>query len=293
MTLKTDEVEKVLIESKKNWIENKKGWLKEIKDFAIMFVIIISFGWIFINAQLLIILFDNIFASKVSASDMLIASPVKKVALNEVKKDSKANWDDFSLLKEKIIEKHLDSKLNNLKESRTDMIYKPSYSSLLKWRLVEYHIDFNTLPPDWRVIVPKLWINVHMRVLTNIPIEKIKKADYDEYLYSGVVKYPYTANPGFTWNVFIFGHSSFYWWKNNPYGTIFAKLPALRHWDNIIVFWKWKIHKYRIFKKHIVWPYQVESIYKNYTKWKYLSLMTCYPIWSDRQRLVVVAEQIE
>jgi len=37
-----------------------------------------------------------------------------------------------------------------------------------------------------------------MRVLTNIPIEKIKKADYDEYLYSGVVKYPYTANPGFT-----------------------------------------------------------------------------------------------
>jgi len=56
-----------------------------------MFVIIISFGWIFINAQLLIILFDNIFASKVSASDMLIASPVKKVALNEVKKDSKAN----------------------------------------------------------------------------------------------------------------------------------------------------------------------------------------------------------
>jgi len=84
MTLKIDEMEQVLV-------KKKRSWLKEVRDFVVMFVIIMSFGWMFINAQLFIVLFDNVFASRVSASDVLIASPVKKIAFSEVKKENKSN----------------------------------------------------------------------------------------------------------------------------------------------------------------------------------------------------------
>jgi sortase (surface protein transpeptidase) len=113
-----------------------------------------------------------------------------------------------------------------------------------------------------------LGINVHLLNLTNIPIEKIEKADYDDYLYSWVVKYPYTSDPGQTGNVFIFWHSSYYWWKHNPYWTIFAKLPALRHQDIIMLSWKWKIYKYRRFKRIII-RYIIGWCYKYICNWRW------------------------
>jgi len=287
MSLQIQELEKVV--SKK-----KKSIWSEVKDFFMIFVLIFGFGWLFINAQLFIILFDNLFHTQVSASDIVLAAPTKQLTISKVVlQEKKEEWDDFLQLKKKLLEEQLNKKLKGLRQQRTDMIYKPTYSSYLKGKLTSYHIKFNTLPPDARVIIPKLGVNVHMVNLTNIPIEKIEKADYDDYLYNGVVKYPYTPDPGQTWNVFIFGHSSYYWWKHNPYGTIFAKLPALRHGDIIIVSWNWKIYKYRIFKKFVLWPRQVQHTYKKYTKGQYLSLMTCYPIWTDRQRMVVVAERVK
>jgi sortase (surface protein transpeptidase) len=51
------------------------------------------------------------------------------------------------------------------------------------------------------------------------------------------VKYPYTPDPGQSGNILIFGHTSYYWWKKNPYGDIFAKIPLLRHGDIIEIIW--------------------------------------------------------
>jgi LPXTG-site transpeptidase (sortase) family protein len=108
-------------------------------------------------------------------------------------------------------------------------------------------------------------------------------------LYSGVVKYPYTPNPWEKWNVFIFWHSSYYWWKHNPYGTIFAKIPILKKGDKIIVEWKWRVYSYSVIKKYVLRPRQVDKIYKKYMNGYYLSIMACYPIWSDRKRMVIIA----
>jgi hypothetical protein len=76
-----------------------------------------------------------------------------------------------------------------------DYKYKLSYEKYLQNKVSSYHLIFNTLPPDPRLIIPKLGINVHIVTLSNVSEEIIKKADYDKYLYSGVVKYPYTPNP--------------------------------------------------------------------------------------------------
>jgi LPXTG-site transpeptidase (sortase) family protein len=162
---------------------------------------------------------------------------------------------------------------------------------MLKKKIHLYNIKFNTLPPDYRLVIPKLWLDVHVVTLTNIPIEKIKKADYDEYLYDGVVKYPYTPDPDKKWNVFIFGHTSYYWWKKNPYWTVFSSIPKLRHWDIMQLNWNWKTYKYKIFKKLILYPNQVDDVYRKYKNWNYLTIMWCYPIWSDRQRMVIIAKK--
>ena len=284
-----------LEELEKKTVEKKSIW-SEIRDFTIIFFIVFSFWWLFINAQLFVILFDNIFDSKVSASDINMAVPkIEKVKIKTIiNNEKKDETDNFELLKKRLLLEKLNWKLEHLKAiQKTDIVYKPSYDSILKSRLTSYHLNFNTLPPDPRLIIPKIWVNVHIVTLSNIPIEVIKKADYDKYLYHGVVKYPYTPDPWTTWNVFIFWHSSYYWWKHNPYWTVFAKIPVLRHGDIIQISWKWKIYKYKIFKKLILKPYQVDDVYRKYTNWKYLSIMACYPIWSDRERMVILSKLIK
>ena len=273
----------------------------ELKDFVVIFVIIFGFGWLFINAQLILILIDNITGEGdvVKANQVVVASPEKKVSILDIKKVEekdifvKKQWDNLNELKKKLLEEKLSKKLKNFYRYRTDGVYKPKYTDLLKDNLLSYNIKFNTLPPDGRIIIPKIWVDVHIVNLTNVSFDTIKTANYDKYLYDGVVKYPYTPEPWQNGNIFIFWHTSYYWWKHNPYGTVFSKIPRLRHWDIMELSWKWKIYKYKIFKKYILWPKQVSYFFKKYRNWQYLTIMWCYPIWSDRQRMVIVAKRVE
>ena len=270
----------------------------EIRDFITIFVIIFGFGWLFVNAQLVLILIDNIaWNDTVKANEVVLATPTKQISINniETKKEEKIeNSDNLENLKRHLLEKKINEKLNHIhKKYRTDSIYKPKYNDLLKNNIKSYNIKFNVLPPDARLSIPKIWVDVHIVTLSNIPIDKIKKADYDEYLYDGVVKYPYTTDPGQKGNVFIFGHTSYYWWKKNPYGTVFSKIPRLRHGDIMELTWNGKIYKYEIFKKLILSPRQVSWVYKKYKNGEFLTIMGCYPIGSDRQRMVIIAKRLK
>jgi len=42
-------------------------------------------------------------------------------------------------------------------KNRNWILYKPSYESLVKNNVNNYDISFNTLPPDNRIIIPKIW----------------------------------------------------------------------------------------------------------------------------------------
>lgn len=267
---------------------------QEIRDFSIIFIIIVGFGWLFINAQLITIIFDSIVnKTSVSANEIIFPSSQKAVNLSSVEnKQEKEGNEDISRLKERIFKEKLSKKLSNIKNiERTDILYKPSYESIIKNNIKSYNINFNILPPDNRLIIPKIWVDAHIVTLTNVPIKTIEDANYDDYLYKWVVKYPYTWKPWEKWNVFIFGHTSYYWWKKNPYGTVFAKIPQLRHWYSIYLIWNWKEHEYKIFKKVVVYPNQVDEVYKKYQDGEYLTIMWCYPIWSDKQRMLVIAKK--
>ncbi len=288
---------KVLLVKYKNKLTR---FVTEIKDFVVVFTIVFWFGWLFVNAQLVLIMIDNItWDDVVSANEITLVDPShteEKISLNKEKTNLKKNitqWDDLELLKRELLNKKLNSKLKKLHSNyKTDAIYKPNYNTDLKNKLSTYTIKFDKLPPDPRIIIPKIWVNVHIVTLTSVPLEKIKKADYDSYLYDGVVQYPYTPEPWRKWNVFIFGHTSYYWWKHNPYWTVFSKIPRLRHGDIMQLNWGGKIYKYSVFKKLILWPNQVDDVYKKYHNGEYLTIMWCYPIWSDRQRMVILARRI-
>jgi len=282
-----------------NDLENVNNFslFSEIKDFVIIFTIIFWFWWLFINAQLFVFVFDNIFKNTVSASNIVLAAPSQNVVVNHIIKNKdihEDNWDNMENIKKHLLEKSLDKKLSKLKSRINESIlYKPSYESLIRKNINNYNIKFNTLPPDNRLIIPKIWVNVHVQTLTNIPMNVIKKAEYDKYLYNGVIQYPYTSDPWTTWNVFIFGHTSYYWWKHNPYWSIFANIPRLEHWDILKLIWWWKVYKYKEIRKLILKPYQVEWTYKNFQNWQYLTIMWCYPIWTSKERMLIIAKRIK
>ena len=77
MSLQIQELEKVVNKKKRN------VW-SEIKDFLMIFVFVFCVGWLFVNAQLFIVLFDNLFHTQVSASDIVLATPTKQVIISKV-----------------------------------------------------------------------------------------------------------------------------------------------------------------------------------------------------------------
>jgi sortase (surface protein transpeptidase) len=91
----------------------------------------------------------------------------------------------------------------------------------------------------------------------------------------------------------VFGHTSYYWWKKNPYGEVFANIAKLNEWDTIQLIWEWKLYDYDVISKSVHRPKFIADQYKKYTDWKYITLMWCYPIWMTSQRILVVAKQKE
>src|SRR5438093_1507422 len=59
-------------------------------------------------------------------------------------------------------------------------------------------------------------------------VDQANETAFQAALKDGVVHYPGTALPGQPGNVYIFGHSSDYFWSNGHYKTIFASLPQIK-----------------------------------------------------------------
>jgi LPXTG-site transpeptidase (sortase) family protein len=109
-------------------------------------------------------------------------------------------------------------------------------------------------------------------------------------LLNGVVHYPGTAEPGQKGNVFLTGHSSFYWWVNTDYRTVFTLIPRLIPGDQIVVYNKGIRYEYRITQAFEVSPNQTEVL--NPTPDPVITLSTCVPIGTSYRRHIVRAVQV-
>ena len=114
-----------------------------------------------------------------------------------------------------------------------------------------------------------------------------------EELRKWVVRYPGTARPGEEGNVFIFGHSSNYPWVKSEYNDVFALLDTLQNGDDVVIFYGQKKYTYRITDRSIVKPGDMQVLDSRDPHKKELALMTCWPVWTTLERIILFGQLIE
>lgn len=153
-------------------------------------------------------------------------------------------------------------------------------------------IDPNTdivVGPDAKLIIPK--INVDVPVIYGVG------SDYDSQMAAmakGVAHFSIpgaSSVPGQVGNTVLSGHSSNDLLDQGDYKFIFALLDKLSVGDTIYANYQSKRYTYTVTKKEVVRPNDVNKlIYK--TDKPMLTLITCTPLGTALNRLLITAEQV-
>ncbi len=167
------------------------------------------------------------------------------------------------------------------------------FRDYLTYRARSYDLAFNTLPPGKRLIIDSIGVDTPIVDVPYASNDKLENGDFKEELKEWVVKYPFTSKPGEKGNTLLFGHSSVdaREGKTNPYGQVFAKLPKLAAWDLIKVIRDGQLYIYEAVDKEIKRPKEVGQALSDAAQGDehLLTLMACYPLLSDAQRMLVKA----
>ena len=193
---------------------------------------------------------------------------------------------------------NLDALTSKILTSDPSIIYSREYKpqeliasiqeSDLKW-------SFDLAPYENRIIIPRIGENIP---LVNVTIDRGANFEtmhevFMEELKKWVVRYPWTAEPGQEGNVFIFWHSSNYPWVKSQYNSVFALLDKLEIGDEIIIYYFQKKYVYTVKEQAIVKPGDVKTLESRDHSKKELSLMTCWPVGTTLERIIVFAELTE
>ena len=155
-------------------------------------------------------------------------------------------------------------------------------------------INIDIVPYENRVVIPKIGKNIPLVDVENRRVQNVKELEdvFMKELVNWIVRYPGSAKPGDEWNTFIFGHSSNFPWIKWDYNDVFALLDNVVFGDEIIVYYNQKKYIYTVKEKHVVKPGDVAILKRNEWK-KEISLMTCWPVWTSVNRMVVIWELTE
>ncbi len=146
-----------------------------------------------------------------------------------------------------------------------------------------------TVGPDARLVIPK--INVDVPALYDVG------ADYDSQMAAmqkGVAHFAIpgaNSHPGEVGNTVLSGHSSNDLFDPGDYKFIFAQLDKLDVGDTIYANYKGTRYTYVVTKKQVVKPTDVSALVYPTTK-PVLTLITCTPLGTSLNRLLVTAEQV-
>lgn len=249
---------------------------KEVFQFGMVFVAVFLISTITVNANLFYHTMKNIFVPVQAQEYTLTATSSADV-------DAAAQAEQDKALQEQLEESI----------ARGGVLLTPTQMTeeYLKAKASYYELDFNTLPPENKLIIPAIGVDVPIVDVSVATEQKLRHGDFDQELYSGVVKYPSTPQPGSYGNTLLFGHTSYYRWKNNPYGEVFAKVYALNTGDTIKTVRHGQAVEFEVVTKIIVNPEKVDETYLKYTDGHYITLMGCYPIGSDQRRILIIAKR--
>lgn len=145
-----------------------------------------------------------------------------------------------------------------------------------------------------RISIPSLGLNAPL-VMPELGRSALDSEDWNELedqirtsLLDGVVHYPGTAEPGKKGNFFVTGHSSNVFWEHSTYNSVFALLPKIEVGTEITVTKDQHEYTYVVTEKQEVSPKDVSVLIQG-DDYK-MTLMTCTPVGTTLNRLVVTAE---
>lgn len=141
--------------------------------------------------------------------------------------------------------------------------------------------------PNFSIVIPKIGAN------SNI-IQNVNAADEQEYseaLQHGVAHALGTAFPGEDGHIFLFAHSTDYFWNIGSYNAVFYLLSKLEKDDEVNLFYQGQRYRYQVVSKEIVDPSQVDYITRKTTK-EFLTLQTCWPPGTTLKRQLIFATRI-
>lgn len=271
-----DELEQVLKKPKR--LSKFSKFFNELKILWLIFTVLFLWTYLVTNAQLVI---DNF-------NDRFSPNEVQSISEETSSFNSEhLSAEDSAEKVDALIEQYGDI-VSIQQDIATDMDH------FLQHNLNSYEFSFNLLPPTNRLIIPAINLDVPLVETSIANYKDFTESTFDDDLENWVVKYPTTPSPGEWWNAFFFGHTSQEYWKSNPYGTVFRRIPQLRENDKIQVVRDGVLYEYKVLKTVIVKPKDVNNTYVNF--WdedkEYITLMWCYPIWRTDKRIMVFAERI-
>lgn len=194
---------------------------------------------------------------------------------------------EASQIRTRVVENVLEENENTNNSSSISQ-----YKKDLEERKIDINIEIT--PFDNRVIVPKIGKNIPLLEVQNrnISWESELNDIFMKELENWIIRYPGSAKPWEIGNSFIFWHSSNFPWMKWDYNDVFANLDNVRYWDEVIVYYWQKKYTYRIKEKRVIRPGDVSILERNKDKSE-VTLMTCWPIWTTLNRLIVVWELVE
>ncbi len=155
--------------------------------------------------------------------------------------------------------------------------------------------NFSLVPRENRIIIPRIGKNIPLLDVDMKPgvrFDTMNKIFMKE-LKNGIVRYPGTAKPGQKGNAFIFGHSSNYPWVKSKYNEVFALLDKMKNGDKIIAYYDGKKYVYKVTDRATVKPGNTSVLQSRNQNKKEISLMTCWPVGTTLERLIIFGELVE
>lgn len=151
----------------------------------------------------------------------------------------------------------------------------------------EQPIPISPVDTEFSVVIPK--INANARVIANVD-----PGNYDQYmaaLQEGVAHAAGTVFPGMEGNVYLFAHSTDYFWNVGRYNAVFYLLKEVEVGDEVDIFFEGRRHIYIVSDKQIVNSEDVGYLTDSIGGEPRLTLQTCWPPGTTIKRLLVFAKQ--
>lgn len=152
---------------------------------------------------------------------------------------------------------------------------------------VDPTVTLTKVSAENKLIIPKL--NIDAPINFDISISEVMEA-----MNHGVAHYRIngaSAYPGEVGNFVVMGHSAGDIYSSNQYKFIFSGLERLEAGDIMYVHYNSVRYTYKMVGREIIWPTEVSKLVINTDK-PIMTLVTCWPLGTSRQRLLISAEQI-